>query len=97
MGPESRSLLQSLSDDDLGNEAFGFATCRTITVAGIEVLAARLTYVGELGWELHVPAEHAVALHDALVSAGDGHDLRPAGYLAMDSLRLEGRLPPLGS
>jgi glycine cleavage system aminomethyltransferase T len=78
-----------LSDADLSNEAFPFATVQSITVAGISVIAQRVTYVGELGWELHIPATDAVAVFDALVAAGSELDLTLAGTMAMNSLRLE--------
>ncbi len=93
MGPNSRAVLSLLTDVDLGSEAFGFGWSQTIpvkTTAGmVDVLALRMTYVGELGWELYVPYEHAVALHDAIVDAGADHGLRHAGYHAMNTLRLE--------
>ena len=94
MGPKSRAVLEQLSDADLSNDGFPFGTARTIGVrtgggAAIEVFAIRMTYVGELGWELYVGRDEAVALHDALVEAGAAHGLRHAGYHAMNSLRLE--------
>jgi 4-methylaminobutanoate oxidase (formaldehyde-forming) len=89
MGPSSRSLLQQLSNDNLSNEAFPFGWSRQIDIAGVTVLAARLTYVGELGWELYVPVEMAVAVYENLVEAGTSHDLKLAGYYAIESLRLE--------
>lgn len=82
MGPRSRSLLASLSDDDWSDEGFAFASSREVTVAGVTVRATRMTYVGELGWELLVPVGGAGTVHDAL----DGTD---AGYYAIESLRLE--------
>ncbi len=89
MGPRSRDVLAELTDADLSSAAFPFGTGQHVTVAGIEVLATRLTYVGELGWELYVARDHAVALHDAIVAAGSAHGLLHAGYHAMNSLRLE--------
>ncbi|WP_395657959.1 FAD-dependent oxidoreductase [Nocardioides sp.] len=85
MGPRSRSLLEGLSDDDWSDEGFPFATSREVTVAGVRLRATRMTYVGELGWELLVPVEHAVAAYDAISSAG----ARDAGYWTIESLRLE--------
>jgi glycine cleavage system aminomethyltransferase T/glycine/D-amino acid oxidase-like deaminating enzyme len=85
MGPRSRDLLQALTEADLSGAAFGFATSQEITLAGVLLRATRITYVGELGWELTVPVEHAVAVYDA-VSAGGARD---AGYSAIESLRLE--------
>ena len=89
MGPNARDLMSSISQGDLGNEAFPFATCREIFVAGAPVRALRLTFVGELGWELHIPSEYALTVYDALQSAGAAFGLRDAGYRAIDSLRLE--------
>jgi 4-methylaminobutanoate oxidase (formaldehyde-forming) len=85
MGPRSRALLAGLTDADLSEEAFGFATSQEITLAGVPVRATRMTYVGELGWELTVAVEHAVAVYDA-VSAGGARD---AGYSTIESMRLE--------
>jgi glycine cleavage system T protein len=89
MGPRSRALLSRVTDTDLSNGAFPFATSREIWVAYAPVRATRITYVGELGWELYVPAEFAQGVHDAVVDAGADLGLRHAGYHAMDSLRME--------
>jgi 4-methylaminobutanoate oxidase (formaldehyde-forming) len=89
MGPASRTILAALTADDLGDAAFPFATARPITVAGCPVDAFRITYVGELGYELHVPVEFAVTLFDALHLAGRRHGLVDAGYRAIESCRLE--------
>ncbi len=89
MGPNSRAILSQLTDHDLSNDGFPFGTSVDMTVAGIEVFAIRMTYVGELGWELYVANADAVALHDALVDAGAAHGLKHAGYHAMNTLRLE--------
>jgi glycine cleavage system aminomethyltransferase T/glycine/D-amino acid oxidase-like deaminating enzyme len=89
MGPNSRALLSRLTSTDLGNDGFPFATSRTIEAAGHEVRAIRMSYVGELGWELYVDWHHAVAVHDALVEAGADLGLRHAGFRAMNSLRTE--------
>jgi sarcosine dehydrogenase len=88
-GPMARDVLGTTTSDDLGNDAFPFATCRPITVAGAPVTALRVTYVGELGWELHVPVEFALTVYDALMEAGRAHGIANAGYRAIDSLRLE--------
>ncbi|MDF1602405.1 FAD-dependent oxidoreductase [Nocardioides sp. YIM 152315] len=85
MGPRSRSLLTGLSDDDWSEDGFPFATSREVTVAGVRLRATRMTYVGELGWELLVPVGAALAAHDAISAAG----AVPAGYYAIESLRLE--------
>ena len=89
MGPNSRAVLSQLCDADLGNDSFPFGTAQNLWVAGTEVLALRMTYVGELGWELYVPRDQAVALYDALVDIGAPLGLRPAGYHTMNSLRME--------
>lgn len=89
MGPDSRDLLSELSDDELTNASFPFGTCRQITVGGIPVRALRLTYVGELGWELHVATELALTLYRRIQSTGRALGLTNAGYRAIESLRLE--------
>ncbi|MFQ5620146.1 MAG: FAD-dependent oxidoreductase, partial [Rhodospirillales bacterium] len=89
MGPSARALLAGVAGDDLGNEAFPFATMRDIAIGRAPVRALRVTYVGELGWELYVPVESAPSVYDDLVRAGRELDLRDAGYYALDSLRLE--------
>jgi len=89
MGPSSRALLAGLTDADLTNDGFPFGTGRRIELAGLEVLALRVTYVGELGWELYLPWDQAGTLLDAVMTAGEPHGLRLAGYHAMSSLRLE--------
>ena len=89
MGPKARELLATVSQGDLTNEAFPFATCREIYVAGAPVRALRVTFVGELGWELHIPTEYALSVYDALLKAGLQFNMRNAGYRAIDSLRLE--------
>ncbi|HXI45647.1 MAG TPA: FAD-dependent oxidoreductase, partial [Candidatus Acidoferrales bacterium] len=89
MGPRSRELLASISDADLSNAAFPFAAAREIDLGMAFVRAARVTYVGELGWELYVPTEFATHVYDELVGAGAAFGLRHAGYHALDSLRIE--------
>jgi sarcosine dehydrogenase len=88
-GPRARDVLGATTSDDLGNGAFPFATCRQITVAGAPATALRVTYVGELGWELHVPVEFALAVYDALMETGRAHGVANVGYRAIESLRLE--------
>jgi 4-methylaminobutanoate oxidase (formaldehyde-forming) len=87
MGPSSRDLLSRLSHADLVD--FPFATSREIDLGYATVRATRMTYVGELGWELYVPAEFAVGVHEDLLEAGADLGVRRAGYYAIDSLRLE--------
>lgn len=89
MGPRSRELLAALTPTDLSEEGFAFATSREIRVADRTVRATRMTYVGELGWELLVPVADAVEVYDALGSAGASYGLVDAGYSAIESLRLE--------
>jgi sarcosine dehydrogenase len=89
MGPNSRAILRALTDDDLSNEAFPFATMRRIGLAGCEVDALRITYVGELGYELHLPVEFAATVYDELVAAGRPFGIVNAGYRAIESCRLE--------
>lgn len=88
-GPRARDILQSVSAADLSNESFPFMSARQIDVGYWNVLALRVTYVGELGWELHVPTIHAVQVHDLLVEAGKPFGLRNAGMQTLSSLRLE--------
>lgn len=90
MGPHSRDILRACCrDEDLSNASFPFATARELPLAGAPVLAVRITYVGELGWELHVPVEFAVSAYEALAEAGASFGLADAGYRAIESLRLE--------
>ncbi len=88
-GPQSREVLGSVSDTDVSTEAFPFRTARPIDVGGVSVLGVRITYVGELGYELYVRAEDAVAVHDSLVTAAAPHGIRHAGLRALGSLRME--------
>ena len=89
MGPNARALLQSLTPADLSNEAFRFATSREIELGYAFVRASRITYVGELGWELYIPTEFAAGVYDAIIAAGEPFGLAHAGYHALDSLRIE--------
>ncbi len=89
MGPEARNILQSVTRDDLSNEAFAFAQVKTIGIGGCPVNAIRLTYVGELGWELHLPVEYATQVYQTIMLAGQPLGIRNAGYRAIESLRLE--------
>jgi heterotetrameric sarcosine oxidase gamma subunit len=88
-GPESRHLLQAATSVDLSNEAFPFRAAREIDVGFARVLCARITYVGELGYELYVPAEQAVHVYDRIVAAGERYGLRHVGLKALGSLRME--------
>ncbi len=89
MGPKSRALLQSLTPADLANEAFPFAASREIELGYGFVRASRITYVGELGWELYMPAEFTAGIYEHIVEAGAAFGLAHAGYHALDSLRIE--------
>jgi Glycine cleavage system T protein (aminomethyltransferase) len=89
MGPKSRAVLSAVTSADVSNEAFPFGHVREIDIAGTRVRALRVTYVGELGWELHVPIDATGEVFDALMAAGKAHDIRPVGYRALESLRLE--------
>ena len=89
MGPHSRACLSAISAAHWGNAEFPFATAQQVEMAGASVLALRITYVGELGWELYVPWGEALPVYDALVEAGEPFGLRLAGFHAMNSLRLE--------
>ena len=89
MGPRSRELLQALTRDDLSNAGFPFGRIRRIALADAPVLALRITYVGELGWELHIPVEFAAGVWDAVMEAGEPYGIASAGYRAIESLRLE--------
>jgi len=89
MGPESRALLATLTDADLSSGAFPFGSSRLIDLGYARVRASRITYVGELGYELYIPTEFAPGVFDALTEAGGAFGLRLAGYHAMNSLRIE--------
>ncbi len=88
-GPDARRVLQAVTSSDVSNAAFPYMSARAIEIAGAAVGAQRVTYVGELGWELYVENEHAAAVWDALRGAGRPLGLEPVGYKAVDSLRLE--------
>jgi 4-methylaminobutanoate oxidase (formaldehyde-forming) len=88
-GPAARDVLAGATEDDVSPEAFPFRTARALLVAGAEVTAQRISYVGELGYELYLAPESAVQVWDALWRAGAEHGITPAGYRALDSLRIE--------
>jgi sarcosine dehydrogenase len=89
MGPLARDLLARVTSDDVSNATLPFGRWRALGIAGAPVRALRVTYVGELGYELHVPSELALTVYDALVEAGRELGLAHAGYRAIESLRLE--------
>jgi 4-methylaminobutanoate oxidase (formaldehyde-forming) len=88
-GPNSRSILQPLTDTDLSSTEFPYLQARELSVGPVPCLALRVTFVGELGWELYCPSEFALRLWDAVVAAGSQHGLVAGGYKAIESLRLE--------
>jgi 4-methylaminobutanoate oxidase (formaldehyde-forming) len=88
-GPKARQILQKISKDDISNEAFPYMTAKDITVGDVPVLALRVTYVGELGWELYPAMEYGLRLFDSIWDAGQPEGLVTAGYRAIDTLRLE--------
>ncbi|HNS62454.1 MAG TPA: aminomethyltransferase family protein, partial [Anaerolineales bacterium] len=89
MGPKSRSILSKVTSDSVTNEAFPYLTARFIAINGAKVWAQRVSYVGELGWELYIPNNRASMVWDLLIQAGKGFGMEVGGYKAMDSLRLE--------
>ena len=88
-GPRARDVLAPLTPDDLGNEAFPYMSVREITIGDAPVRALRVTYVGELGWELYCPTEYGLGLWRAIWEAGEEHGIVAGGYRAIDSMRLE--------
>jgi len=89
MGPRSRALMQSLSDDDFSDDGFAFSSFRQITIASSEVIATRLSFVGELGWEISIPVSQAQKVYAEVVKAGQAFNLSHAGHFCLDSCRLE--------
>ncbi|MBA8908102.1 GcvT family protein [Aminobacter ciceronei] len=89
MGPRSRDILAKLTSADLSNTGFPFATIREIDIGYATAYANRMTYVGELGWELIVPTEFAIGVYEALHEAGREHGLADCGYYALEALRIE--------
>ncbi len=89
MGPNSRDLLSTLTSADLSDEAFPFGTSRQIALGYATVRATRITYVGELGWELYVPAEFAVGVYQDLMCSGEQFGIGRGGYYTIESMRLE--------
>jgi glycine cleavage system T protein len=88
-GPKARTILQQTTKDDVSNQGFPYMTSKRMTIGNVPVLALRVTYVGELGWEFYCPMEYGLQLWDTLWKAGEPHGLVAAGYRAIDSLRLE--------
>jgi len=96
-GPMARRILEKVADGDVSNEAFPYMTARELRIGYAPVLALRVTYLGELGWELHLPTEYAQHVYELLWAAGREFGLADAGYRAIDSLRLEKRYLYWGS
>jgi 4-methylaminobutanoate oxidase (formaldehyde-forming) len=88
-GPNARKILQKVTNADLSNQAFSFMHSKMIELGGVNLRATRITYVGELGWELYVPADDALKVWLLILEAGKEFNLRPCGYRAIESLRLE--------
>jgi sarcosine dehydrogenase len=89
MGPKARDVLALATKADVSNAAFPFGTLQHIEIAGHKLWALRITYVGELGWELHMPMASAVDVYECLMGLGASHAIKPVGYRALESLRLE--------
>ena len=88
-GPRARDVLGAVTDDDVSGEALPFQAARTLAIGGASVLAQRITFVGELGYELYVAPEWAVQVWDRVMAAGAGHGIRAGGYRVLESLRIE--------
>jgi 4-methylaminobutanoate oxidase (formaldehyde-forming) len=88
-GPKARDLMQDLTTVDVSNDSFPYLSAKEIDIDYARLLAIRVTYVGELGWELYIPTEHALQVYDRIVEAGKAHKLTHAGLQTLNSLRLE--------
>jgi glycine cleavage system T protein len=88
-GPNARQVLQAVSASDVSNDAFPYMTAQRINLNGMNIWAQRVSYAGELGWELYISPEHAVKVWDAIMEAGAEFGIQPAGYKALESLRIE--------
>jgi glycine cleavage system aminomethyltransferase T len=88
-GPKARVVLQKLTHDDISNNAMPYLHVKVISINGVGIWAQRVSYVGELGWELYLPAERATLVWDALLEAGQEFGIEVGGYKVLDSLRLE--------
>lgn len=89
MGPKAREILAAVTEANVSNAGFPFGSLKTLDLAGIKIWALRVTYVGELGWEFHIPVAHARVVYAALMAAGRDYGLINGGYRAIESLRLE--------
>jgi 4-methylaminobutanoate oxidase (formaldehyde-forming) len=88
-GPRSRAVLQAACEEDVSNQAFRRSRARELTIGSAPVLALRVGYVGELGWELHVPTEYGAHVYETLRAAGEPHGIVDVGYRAIDTMRME--------
>jgi 4-methylaminobutanoate oxidase (formaldehyde-forming) len=88
-GPLARDVLQQACEDDVSNAAFRYARCREITIGAAPALAMRVGYVGELGWELHIPTEYAAHAYEVLRAAGEPFGIVDVGYRTIDTMRME--------
>ena len=88
-GPQARNILKQLTKDDISNEGFPYMICKQLTIGYAPVLTLRISYVGELGWELHMPLEYALHVYDRIWEAGKSLGLANVGYRCIESLRLE--------
>lgn len=88
-GPGSRDVLAEVSEDDVSNAAFRYGRAREITIGAAPVMAIRIGYVGELGWELHIPTEYALHVYELLRAAGERHGIIDVGYRTIDTMRME--------
>ncbi len=96
-GPNSRDLLQSLVDSELGNDSFRFLQAKRIKFGDLDALALRVSFAGELGWELHIPVENTLGIYHAICDRGEQFGLQQVGYRALETLRLEKGFLSLGS
>jgi len=88
-GPRARAVLALVAEEDVANAAFPFSHCRRLTLGGAQVRAVRIGYVGELGWELHIPVDYAAGVYELLWRAGEAEGIADVGYRAIDTLRME--------
>jgi dimethylglycine dehydrogenase len=88
-GPNARAVMAACTDADLSNAGFPWLKAKEIEIAGVKLWAFRMSYAGELGWELHIPRDGALAVYDALCAAGEAHGIQDYGSFAMNSLRME--------
>src|SRR5690606_31199415 len=88
-GPESRQVLARVAEEDVGNEAFGFSRLKDLTIGAAPVRALRVSFTGELGYELHIPTEYALHVERVLREAGEPFGIKDVGYRALNSLRME--------